>query len=516
MRLFESAEYPPLEGDAAAQHYRRQLETVANNATLALFIMDARQYSTYLNPAAERLTGFTLPELQGKPLHDYIHHTRPDGSHYPIEECPLDHALPLNIREQGEEIFIHKAGHFYPVAFTASPILDGGGQPVGTILEVRGTIDEILAREREHLLRELELERARLAAVFQQAPSFMATLRGPDHIFELVNPTFYQLLDNRELVGRPLREAIPELWEQEVFQTLDHVFRTGEPFVGNEVRLIYQRDPESEPEARYVNVVFQPLRDQSGKVSGILAHGVSVTALVEARSKAERANQVKSEFLAMMSHELRTPLNAMLGYTALLLDGIPAPIPEQARRQVARIEASAEHLRGMIEEILTFSRLEAGEARVDLQLVDPNALVTEVHDLLEPLALSRGIHFEYDAPAGSRPLRTDPGKLRQIMINLVGNAIKFTDEGEVRLGVEEAAGEVVFRVSDTGAGIDADQLERIFDPFWQAETGLTRRAPGTGLGLSVAQKLATLLGGVLTVTSEIGKGTVFTLLLPRD
>ena len=136
-----------------AEHYRRQLEAVCNNATVALFIMDGRQHCTYMNSAAEKLTGFTLSEVQGRPLHYFVHHTRPDGTPYPLEECPIDRALPENNQEQGEDIFVHKDGSFYPVAFTASPIRENG-VPVGTIIEVRATENENrAAAERERLLR---------------------------------------------------------------------------------------------------------------------------------------------------------------------------------------------------------------------------------------------------------------------------------------------------------------------------------------------------------------------------
>jgi PAS domain S-box-containing protein len=139
-------------GQSVAEHYRRQLEAVCNNATVALFIMDGRQHCAYMNPAAERLTGYRLEEVRGRPLHDYVHHTRPDGTPYPLEECPIDRALPENNQEQGEEVFVHKDGRFYPVAFTASPIREGGA-PVGTIIEVRDTTREKrAAAERERLL----------------------------------------------------------------------------------------------------------------------------------------------------------------------------------------------------------------------------------------------------------------------------------------------------------------------------------------------------------------------------
>lgn len=233
-----------------------------------------------------------------------------------------------------------------------------------------------------------------------------------------------------------------------------------------------------------------------------------------ARTEAERANQVKSEFLATVSHELRTPLNAMLGYTDLLLMGIPEPIPAGAQQKVERIGVSARHLLELIEEILSFSRLEAGEEHVEIESVQPDALIDEVQALMEPLALTKGIAFDCSAPPEPPQIQTDARKIRQILINLVGNAIKFTDEGTVRLTLVEIGDEAIFRVEDTGAGIAPEHLERIFDPFWQIQGGATRTTGGTGLGLSVARRMARLLRGDLNVESEPGKGSVFTLTIP--
>ncbi|HYE58489.1 MAG TPA: PAS domain S-box protein, partial [Rhodothermales bacterium] len=166
-----------------AESYRRQLETVANNATLALFIMDEHQQCTYMNPAAERLTGYTFAEVQGRALHDVVHHTRPDGSPFPIEECPIDRAFPQNLQEQGEEVFVHKDGSFYPVAFTASPIREGD-RTVGTIIEVRDIRDEISARQERRRMLGMLQDRTRMLEITSRVNAKLATGTSLDEMVQ--------------------------------------------------------------------------------------------------------------------------------------------------------------------------------------------------------------------------------------------------------------------------------------------------------------------------------------------
>jgi PAS domain S-box-containing protein len=639
-----------------ADRYRRQLEAIANNATLALFILDERQHCTYMNPAAEQLTGYTLAEVRGRPLHDVIHHTRPDGSHYPIEECPIDRAFPEEMREKGEDVFIHKDGTFVPVAFTASPIREEG-RTVGTIVEVEGieedqrqeaererlieTLEAEQARlaaiiehapvgiviaeapsgritrgnamaekifrhpviysesvdahreweayhpdgrrvegpeyplpramasgeivgpeeflyrrgdgvmswvritgapirdgngdifaglamvedidadrkaeaERARLVRELELERQRLRTIFEVAPAFIATVRGPDHVFEMANPPYLQLVGHRDVVGKPVREALPEIVEQGFIDLLDTVYSTGKRFIGEEASILLQREPAGEPEERILNFVYEPLRDVDGSVSGILAHGVDVTDLVRAREAVEEANRAKSDFLATMSHELRTPLNAMIGYAELLEMGVPEEIGTAAQGQVERIRLSATHLLQLIEEILTFSRIEAGRERVDIQPVELQDLADEVSAIIEPLATKKELAFTLEVPDEPVAFRTDPRKLRQILLNLLGNAVKFTEEGEITVRAAQDGKELVLEVSDTGIGMPPEERERVFEPFWQAETELHRRTSGTGLGLPVTHRLVELLGGTIQVRSEPGEGSTFRIVLPLE
>jgi signal transduction histidine kinase len=236
--------------------------------------------------------------------------------------------------------------------------------------------------------------------------------------------------------------------------------------------------------------------------------------LQTALRSSEEANQVKASFLATMSHELRTPLNAMIGYTGLLLMGVPEAVPAAAQKQIERIRLSAHHLLQLIEEILTFARVEAGREMVNPEVVDVADLIHQVGAMIEPLVAEKNLRLIVSAPETALVIQTDPRKVRQVLINLIGNAIKFTEQGEIEFSATEADGEAVIRIRDTGIGIALEHIERVFEPFWQIENRKARRVEGTGLGLSVTRELARLLGGDVTVESAAGAGSTFTLRLP--
>ena len=234
-----------------------------------------------------------------------------------------------------------------------------------------------------------------------------------------------------------------------------------------------------------------------------------------ARQEAEAASTAKSDFLAVMSHELRTPLNAIIGYVALLADGITGPLNERQLAQLNRVKASAAHLLQLIERILSLSRIEARRDDVRLESVDARTIVAEAAELFDPLMTTKGLALELDLPAEPTLVETDVTKMRQILLNLLTNAVKFTDRGTVRCHLRSDAHAIVVDVSDTGRGIVADDLQHVFEVFWQGGSVERERPEGVGLGLSVSRQLARLLGGDITVVSVQGQGSTFSLRLPR-
>ncbi len=234
-----------------------------------------------------------------------------------------------------------------------------------------------------------------------------------------------------------------------------------------------------------------------------------------AREHAEAANRAKSQFLAVMSHELRTPLTAVIGYADLIVAGVGGEVTETQKHHVDRIKASAWHLLRLIEGILEYARLEAGKETTTIEGADVARIAREAAALVEVQAAGKGLELALRIP-DSLPAPTDAEKLKQILANLLANAVKFTDEGRVELAVEKSGGYAVCTVRDTGPGIDAADIPRIFEPFIQVDQSATRRTGGAGLGLAIARHFADMIGAEIQVDSQKGVGTSFTVRVPLE
>lgn len=266
-----------------------------------------------------------------------------------------------------------------------------------------------------------------------------------------------------------------------------------------------------------------------GLVAEVLSIGVDITQLVRteqelrqtleelarAKERAEAADRLKSAFLATMSHELRTPLNSIIGFTGILLQGMVGALNEEQEKQLHMVQGSAKHLLSLISDVLDISKIEAGQMTVSFQPVNLRDSMRKVTEAVQPLAEKKGLELRVQVGQGVGTIDSDTRRVEQVLLNLLSNAVKFTDKGSVEASCRSVPGGVEFQVRDTGIGIGDEEMARIFKPFQQVDTGLSRKYEGTGLGLSISKRLVELLGGTIRVESARDQGSLFSFILPE-
>ena len=398
------------------------------------------------------------------------------------------------------------------VSVSGAPVRDAAGDIIGGVLGVR---DET---ERRRLEREVAAERERLREIFQHAPAGIALLTGPEHVFAFMNAAYARLSgrDPDALVGRPLRDAYPELVDQGFDALMDEVYRTGTPFVGTETLVRLDRAGDGVLDDVYFSFVYQPLRGVDGAVESILSNAVDVTAQVWARQRveelAEERDRVRAEFVATVSHDLRQPLTAIRAGIGLVEMSARDRLTLDERALLEAARDNGDRLRAQIDDLLAVNAIEAGTLRLERAPLDLRDVVTRALGVVQPLLRERGQTLDIDLPE-PLPLSGDAWRLEQVVTNLLSNAHRHTPAG-TRVTVSGRAGrdEIALDVRDSGPGIPTAALEAVFERFYRVNHG----AGGSGLGLSIVRAIVELHGGRVWAESEEGAGAAFHVVLPRD
>jgi PAS domain S-box-containing protein len=487
------------ERSALEERTRLILESVSDG----IIGVDSDGVMTFANPAAPAMLGYTMAELVGQQMHALVHHHYADGREFPIEDCPMYlTGRDGQPRTVDSEVLWRKDGSPLTVEYSTTPVLKDSVL-IGSVVVYR---DITQRRAAERKFRDL----------LESAPDAMVIVnRAGDMV--LVNRRAIELFgwSREELLGRKIEMLVPERYRGHHPQQRGHFF--GQPQAramgqGQELFGLHREGREFP-----VEISLSPIETEEGllvssAIRDITERKAAEQALIEARHAAEEATKAKSEFLANMSHEIRTPMNAIIGMSHLALR---TELDARQRNYIEKVHRSAENLLGIINDILDFSKIEAG--KMDLEIIP-----FRLEDVLENFAgmvglkaEDKGLELLYKTPAElPTALLGDPLRLGQVLINLGNNAAKFTERGEIVLGVEALGGdenrvELHFWVRDTGIGMSEEQCGRMFQSFSQADSSTTRKYGGTGLGLSISKRLVELMGGRIWVESVPGKGSTF-------
>jgi PAS domain S-box-containing protein len=408
-------------------------------------------------------------------------------------------------------LLMHRHGYDESTWFTFSysPVRDESGVIAGVYCACVEVTEQVLAER----YRNEEIERFR--ALFEQAPGIMAVLLGPEHVFELTNQSYLQLVGHRQIVGKRARDALPEVDGQGFFELLDRVYQTGEPFVGHALPLRLQREAGGPLEERYLDFVYQPIRDANGAVAGIFVEGSDVTARKQIEDELRAANRQKDQFLAMLAHELRNPLAPIMTAAQLLRLGRADTKSVANASEIILRQAS--HMTDLVNDLLDVSRVTRGLVALEKEELDLNVIVSAAVEQVRPLIDARRHSLTLQLSGQPAHVIGDRTRLVQVISNILNNAAKYTAPGgSVLLAVTVDETRVFITVRDNGVGITPEVLPYIFDLFTQAERTPDRSQGGLGIGLALVKSLIALHGGSVHAKSAgLGQGSEFSLCLPR-
>ncbi|MEP6901725.1 MAG: PAS domain S-box protein [Actinomycetota bacterium] len=477
---------------------------ITNSVGEGIYVIDFESRVTLINPAAEIMLGWKESELLGKNIHEAIHFQRADETPFLLEDCPLAGVLRTGQSvEIEDDVFTRRDGSALQIAYTSSPIITNK-KVTGAVVSFHDITEQKAAQRKLFTL--ASIVESSVDAILSQ------TLEGKIISWNAGAEKLYGY-SAQEILGQHISVIYPSDRIEEESAIISAMMH-GERLQGYET-VRSGKGHKNIP----VSLTVSPVRDRDGRIIGIskIAHDITERKRIEeelkkTRDSALESARLKSEFLANMSHEIRTPMNGVIGMTGLLLN---SSLDTDQKDYAETIQSSADSLLRIIDDILDFSKIEAGQMQFEKIDFDLNEAVEGAVEMLAERSRVKEIELASliyrDVPTG---LRSDPGRLRQVLTNLIGNALKFTERGEVIVSVQKESEtnkfvSLRFEVADTGIGISDEARKNLFQAFVQADGSTTRKYGGTGLGLAISKQLVEMMGGEIGLRSELGKGSVF-------
>ncbi|PKL37610.1 MAG: hypothetical protein CVV44_14785 [Spirochaetae bacterium HGW-Spirochaetae-1] len=517
----------------------------------ATFVVDQDNKIIAWNQACEDMTGVKKEMLLGKgnfayaePFFDERRPILIDLLNLPIQEIEETYKY---IQRKGDRLYAEsyiprlrngQGAHLWGVA---APLYDHNGRQCGAIETVRDVTEQ---KQMEEALRASEREYRELM-MLANSIILRWSRDGKITFLNEFGLRFFGYTE-AEIIGRHVIGTIVpenETTGRDLRQLIEEICTNPKKFERN-----INENMLSTGESVWIDWTNKAVLDDAGRIKEVLSIGSDITdrkqaeeqvrllnddlrrhaeileqrvnertaELAAAMEKAQAADRIKSAFLATMSHELRTPLNSIIGFTGIMLQGLAGPMNEEQHKQMTMVQNSSRHLLSLINDVLDISKIEAGQLDLSISSFNLKASIDKMVKLISPLAEQKGIDLKVDNPGDIDTITADQRRLEQIIINLLNNAIKFTEKGHVRVTFWNENDHYFLSVSDTGIGIQADEISKLFQPFHQIDTGLSRKHEGTGLGLSICKKLLNMMGGAIEVKSVLGQGSTFTISIPKE